>query len=46
VTLRGSDKHLVVGSAPLPDTFAKMDDAWLFAQHRRHVDWLDQRALS
>jgi hypothetical protein len=28
------------------DTFAKMDGAWLFAERRLYVDWLEERALS
>jgi len=28
------------------DTFAKLDGAWLFAQRRLYVDWIDERALS
>jgi hypothetical protein len=28
------------------DTFAKIDGAWLFAERRLYVDWIDERALS
>jgi hypothetical protein len=28
------------------DTFVKMDGAWLFAERRLYVDWLEERALS
>jgi hypothetical protein len=28
------------------DTFVKMDGAWLFAERKLYVDWLEQRELS
>ena len=28
------------------DTFVKMDGAWLFAERRLYVDWLEERTLS
>jgi hypothetical protein len=28
------------------DTFAKLDGAWLFAERRLYVDWIDEHALS
>jgi hypothetical protein len=28
------------------DTFVKADDAWVFAERRLYVDWLEERALS
>jgi hypothetical protein len=28
------------------DTLAKTDGAWLFAERRLHVGWLEERALS
>jgi hypothetical protein len=28
------------------NTFAKLDGAWLFAERRLYVDWIDERALS
>jgi hypothetical protein len=28
------------------DTFVKMDGAWLFAEHKLYVDWLEERTLS
>jgi hypothetical protein len=28
------------------DTFVKMDSAWLFAERRLYVDWLEERTLS
>lgn len=28
------------------DMFMKMDSAWLFAERRLYVDWLEERTLS
>ena len=28
------------------DTFVKIDGAWLFAERKLYVDWVDDRALS
>jgi len=28
------------------DTFVKMEAAWLFAERRLYVDWLEKRTLS
>jgi hypothetical protein len=28
------------------DTLVKIDGAWLFAERRLYVDWLEERALS
>ena len=28
------------------DTFVKIDGAWLFADGRLYVDWLEERALA
>jgi hypothetical protein len=27
------------------DTFAKMDDAWLFRERLLYVDWIEERVL-
>ena len=37
--------HTPARSAPLT-TYVKMDGAWLFAERRLYVDWLEERALS
>jgi hypothetical protein len=36
----------MVASLRYIDTFAKIDGAWLFAERRLFVDWIDERALS
>jgi hypothetical protein len=46
VTLEGGKRRLMLASPRYLDTFAKMDGAWLFAERRLYVDWLEERALS
>jgi len=46
VTVSGANRRLMVASLRYIDTFAKIDGAWLFAQRRLYVDWMDERALS
>ena len=46
VTVDGGKRRLMLASLRYLDTFVKMDDAWLFAERRLYVDWLEERALS
>jgi hypothetical protein len=46
VTLDGGKRRLMIASLRYLDTFAKANDAWLFAERRLYVDWLEERALS
>jgi hypothetical protein len=46
VTLEGGKRRLMLASLRYLDTFVKMDAAWLFAERRLYVDWLEERALS
>src|SRR6476620_4409921 len=46
VTVEGVKRRLMVASLRYLDTFVKMDGAWLFAERRLYVDWLEERALS
>ena len=46
VTVDGGKRRLMLASLRYVDTFVKMDGAWLFAERRLYVDWLDERALS
>jgi ketosteroid isomerase-like protein len=46
VTLEGSKRRLMLASLRYLDTFVKMNGAWLFAERRLYVDWLEERALS
>jgi hypothetical protein len=46
VTVDGGKRQLMVASLRYLDTYVKMDGAWLFAERRLYVDWLEERALS
>ena len=46
VTVDGGKRRLMVASLRYLDTFVKMDGAWLFAERRLYVDWLEERPLS
>jgi ketosteroid isomerase-like protein len=46
VTVNGDKRRLMVASLRYLDTFVKTDGAWLFAERRLYVDWVDERALS
>jgi hypothetical protein len=36
----------MIASLRYLDAFVKIDDAWLFAERRLYVDWIEERALS
>ena len=46
VTVDGEKRRLMLASLRYLDTFAKMEGAWLFAERRLYVDWLEERAIS
>src|SRR5437870_1541184 len=46
VTVEGEKRRLMLASLRYLDTFVKTDGAWLFAESRLYVDWLENRALS
>ena len=46
VTVDGGKRRLMLASLRYLDTYVKMDGAWLFAERRLYVDWLEERALS
>jgi ketosteroid isomerase-like protein len=46
VTLDGGKRRIMIASLRYYDTFLKTDGAWLFAERRLYVDWVDERALS
>jgi len=46
VTVEGGKRRLMVASLRYLDTFVKMDGAWLFAERRLYVDWMEERSLS
>ncbi len=46
VTLDGGKRRIMIASLRYYDTFLKTDGAWLFAERRLYVDWVDERVLS
>jgi hypothetical protein len=46
VTVDGGKRRLMLASLRYRDTFVKMDGAWLFAERRLYVDWMEERTLS
>lgn len=39
-------RRLMIAALRYLDTFAKADGAWLFAERRLYVDWIEERTLS
>ena len=46
ITVDGDRRRLMVASLRYLDTFSKTDGAWLFAERRLYVDWMEERMLS
>ena len=46
VTIDGEKRRLMLASLRYDDTFAKIGGAWLFAERKLYVDWMEERALS
>src|ERR1700732_1460544 len=46
VTLDGGTRRLMIASLRYLDTFVKLGGAWLFAERRLYVDWIEERALT
>lgn len=46
VTVDGSKRRLMIAALRYDDSFVKADGAWLFAERKLYVDWLEERALS
>jgi len=46
VTVENGKRRLMLASLRYLDTFVKIDGAWLFAERRLYVEWLEERALS
>jgi hypothetical protein len=44
--ISGKVRSLMIAALRYTDTFVKMDGAWLFAERKLYVDWLEQRELS
>jgi hypothetical protein len=46
LTVEGGKRRLMVAALRYDDAFVKVDGAWLFAERKLYVDWLEERALS
>ena len=46
VTVDGGKRHMMIASLRYLDMLVKTDGAWLFAERRLYVDWVDERSLS
>src|SRR6266850_2525575 len=46
LSVNGEKRQLMVAALRYSDVFRKIDGAWLFAERRLYVDWLEERALS
>jgi ketosteroid isomerase-like protein len=45
VSVRGSERSLMIASIRYLDRFTKIDGAWYFAQRRLLVDWIETRKM-
>ena len=46
VTIEGERRRLMIAALRYLDRFVKVDGAWLCAERRLYVDWLEERGLS
>jgi ketosteroid isomerase-like protein len=46
LTIKDGNRRLMIAALRYYDIFVKTDDAWLFAERKLYVDWLEQRELS
>jgi hypothetical protein len=46
LTVDGGRRQLMIAALRYDDTFVKKDGAWLFAERKLYVDWIEERALS
>ena len=46
LTVDGDHRRLMIATLRYLDTFAKVDGAWLLAERRLYVDWIEERTLS
>jgi hypothetical protein len=46
LTIEGKNRRLMIAALRYMDTFVKMDGAWLFAERRLYVDWIEEREIS
>jgi ketosteroid isomerase-like protein len=46
LTVGGTKRRLMVAALRYYDAFVKVDGAWLFAERKLYVDWIEERVLS
>jgi ketosteroid isomerase-like protein len=46
LTIKDGNRRLMIAALRYYDTFVKTDGAWLFAERKLYVDWMEQRELS
>jgi len=46
LTVEENQRRLMIATLRYHVTFAKVDGAWLFAERRLYVDWIEERTLS
>jgi hypothetical protein len=46
LTVDGAKRRLMVAALRYYDTFVKLGGAWLFAERKLYVDWIEERVLS
>ena len=46
LTVEENQRRVMIATLRYHDTFAKVDGAWLFAERRLYVDWIEERTLS
>jgi hypothetical protein len=44
LTIAGEKRLLMIAALRYTDQFVKLDGAWLFAERRLYVDWIEERA--
>jgi hypothetical protein len=45
LTVDGARRTLMIAALRYDDTFVKPDGAWLFAERKLFVDWIEERAV-
>jgi len=46
LSVEGEERRLMIAALRYADSFAKESGAWLFAERRLYVDWLEDRPLA
>jgi SnoaL-like domain len=46
LTIKDGSRRLMIAALRYYDTFVKIDGAWLFAERKLYVDWIEQREVS